>query len=74
MKVRDARKLRDALLILGFVIMLGAYLFKPLWIVGLIVMCSCLIPDFLYNKCPKCGKRLGRSEGSFCQHCGAKID
>lgn len=74
MKIRNARKLRDTLLILGFVIMMASYLIRPLFIVGLIVALSCLIPDILYNKCPKCGKHLGRNEGSFCQHCGAKID
>ena len=31
-------------------------------------------PDYLYNKCPHCGKRLGRNTGKFCQHCGKEID
>lgn len=74
MKVRDARKLRDMLLIIGFMIMLAAYLYEPLFIIGVIVAFSCLIPHFLYNKCPRCGKQLGRNEGRFCQHCGEKID
>ena len=74
MKVRDAQKLRDMLLIFGFIIMLAAYLYKPLFIIGVIVAFSCLIPHFLYNKCPHCGKQLGRNEGKFCQHCGGKID
>jgi len=74
MKARDAQKLRDLLMITGFIIMLGAYIYDPLIIVGAIVAISCLIPDFLYNKCPECGNRLGRNEGKFCQHCGAEID
>ena len=74
MKARDAQRLRDLLLLAGFIIMLASYLFKPIFIIGLIVAISCLIPDFLYNKCPHCKKRLGRNEAQFCQHCGGKID
>lgn len=74
MKARDAQRLRDLLLLAGFIIMLASYLLKPIFIIGLIVAISCLIPDFLYNKCPHCKKRLGRNEAKFCQHCGGKID
>lgn len=74
MNVRKAQKLRDMLLLIGFVVMLGAYLYEPLIYVGMVVAFSCLIPDFLYNKCPHCGKRLGRNEAEYCQHCGGKID
>lgn len=74
MKARDAQRLRDLLLLAGFIIMLASYLLKPIFIIGLIVAISCLIPDFLYNKCPHCKKRLGRNEAQFCQHCGGKID
>ena len=73
MKVRDARNLRDILFILGFIVMLGAYIYEPLLTVGAVVMLSGLIPHFLYNKCPHCGKQLGRSDGKFCQHCGKKL-
>ena len=74
MKARDAQRLRDLLLLAGFIIMLASYLLKPIFIIGLIVAISCLIPDFLYNKCPHCKKRLGRNEAQFCQHFGGKID
>lgn len=74
MKVRDAQKLIVMLLIIGFIIMLGAYLYKPLFIIGFIVSVSSLIPHFLYNKCPHCGKHLGRNEGRFCQYCGKEIE
>ncbi len=74
MKARDAQKLRDMLMLTGFVIMLGAYIWEPLLLVGVVVAFSCIIPDFLYNKCPHCGRRLGRNEGRFCQHCGGRID
>lgn len=74
MSVKRARKIRNALIIAGFVIMLLSYVYDPLIFVGAIVMLSCMIPDFLYNKCPHCGKRLGRTEGKYCQFCGGQID
>lgn len=74
MDYKDARILRDILMVLGFVVMLAGYLYTPLTFIGAIVMISCLIPDFLYNRCPHCKKRLGRNGGTFCQHCGGKID
>lgn len=74
MKVREAQKLRNTLLLIGFLIMIAGYVWTPLTIIGVIVTFSCLIPDILYNKCPHCKKRLGRNEGAFCHHCGAKID
>lgn len=74
MKVRDAQKLTVILFIIGIIIMLAALLYEPLLIIGAVVTISCLIPHFLYNKCPHCGKHLGRDYGKFCQHCGEKID
>lgn len=74
MDYKDARILRDILMVLGFVVMLAGYLYTPLTFIGAIVMLFCLIPDFLYNRCPHCKKRLGRNVGTFCQHCGEKID
>ena len=74
MKVRAAQKLRDMLLLSGFVIMLMAYFWEPLFILGVAIALSCIVPDFLYNKCPQCGKRLGRNASLFCQHCGEKVD
>jgi len=74
MPVKKARKLRDRLLLSGFVIMLLAYVYDPLFIAGLLVTFSSLIPHFLFNKCPHCGKQLGRNEGDFCQFCGTPLD
>ena len=74
MKARDAQRLRDTLLLVGFMIMLAGYLQNVLTIIGLIITLSCVIPDFLYNKCLHCAKRLGRNAGKCCQHCGAEID
>ncbi len=72
--IKTARKLRNGLLIAGFVIMLSAYLYEPLFLVGTVVTISCLIPHFLWNKCPRCRKQLGRSDGEYCQHCGFRLD
>ena len=74
MTVRKARKLRDTLLIAGFIIMLLAYLYEPLFIVGAVVSFSCLIPHFLFNRCPHCRKHLGNNSGGFCPFCGESID
>jgi len=74
MKARDAQKLRNRLMVIGFLVALGGYVWPVFTAIGIIVMFSCLIPDFLYNKCPHCKRRLGRNEGEFCHHCGGKID
>ena len=75
MNVRKAQELRDTLIVVGFLVMLNAYLFGPVCsILGALVMFSALIPDYRYNRCPHCKKRLGRNAGDFCQHCGEKID
>jgi hypothetical protein len=74
MTVKKAQKLRNALLLIGAIMMLSGYIYAPLGAAGVIVAFSCLIPHFLFNKCPYCGKQLGRNEGAFCQHCGERID
>ncbi len=74
MHFKKARKLRDILLTAGFLITLGAYIYEPLAICGVVVMCSCLIPHFLFYKCPHCGRLLGRNEGKYCQFCGNSLD
>ena len=73
MKVREAQKLRNRLLLSGFSLMLTGYLWPPMGVIGGIVLISSLIPHFLYNKCPHCGQQLGRNEENFCQHCGGRI-
>lgn len=47
MIVKKARKIRNGLMITGFVIMLLVYVYVHLIFVGTIVMFSCLISDFL---------------------------
>lgn len=74
MSIKKARNLRNAFLILGVIIMLLSYFYEPLFTIGMLVTLSCLIPQFLFCKCPHCGKQLGRNEGKFCQHCGNRLD
>ena len=75
MNHKDARVLRDTLMIIGFIVMMTGYLFGLVCtIIGAVIMFSCLIPDFLYNRCPNCKNRLGRNSGEFCHHCGFEID
>ncbi|MGI6689673.1 MAG: DUF7575 domain-containing protein [Christensenellales bacterium] len=54
--------------------MLLAYFYEPLFYIGIVITFSCLIPHFLYNKCPHCGKQLRGNEANFCQYCGKRID
>ena len=74
MKVRTAQKLRDALAIAGIIIALCHRIYEPLLIIGGVVAFSCFIPHFLYNKCPHCGRQLGRTVAKHCQHCGGALD
>ena len=50
MTVKQARKVRDALMIGGTIIVLLAYFWEPFVCVGVIVGLSGLIPHFLYNR------------------------
>ena len=74
MNVRNAQRLRDMLLLIGFFMMLGSYIYESLFVPGMVMALSCLVPHFLWNKCPHCGKQLGRNEAEFCQFCGGKMD
>ena len=74
MSVHNARKLRDGLLIGGLVVMLMAYNWEPMFIVGTVVAFSSLIPHFLWNRCPHCERQLGRNNGDYCQFCGSRLD
>lgn len=74
MKLRNAQKLRNGLLIVGIVVMLSGMLYEPMFGVGAVIACSCLIPHILFNKCPHCGKQLGKNEAQYCQFCGKSLD
>lgn len=74
MSVKKGRKLRDLLLILGTVVMLLGSLHEALFTVGAVIAFSSLLPHFLFNRCPHCGKQLGKNEGEFCQFCGKPLE
>ena len=74
MKVWEARNWRDLLFIIGILTSLAGEVWFPLAIIGFVVVLSGLVLDFLYNKCPHCGKHMGRNRGDFCPNCGRKID
>lgn len=76
MPVKKARKLRDGLLAAGAAVMLaGAALNSEAFlIVGAVLAVACLVPHFLHNRCPHCGKQLGNINGRYCPFCGGKLD
>ena len=73
MKAKTARKVRNLLLIIGLAMMALGSASESVSIAGRIAAISSLIPHFLFNKCPHCGKQLGRNEEDTCQHCGKTI-
>ena len=73
MPVHKARKLRDGLFIAGAIVMLLGCSWEPILYLGVIVTFSCLIPHFLWNRCPHCRKQLGRNDGDYCQFCGRNL-
>ena len=74
MNARKAQKLRNYLFVIGIVLMLFSSASDVIFATGAVVTVSGVIPDILYNRCPRCKKLLGRNEADFCQHCGGKID
>ena len=58
MTPRKAQHLSAMLLVLGMLTMLCAYVWEPLFFVGAVIAVSSLIPHFLFNRCPHCGKLL----------------
>ena len=74
MKIKTAQRVRDMLFVLGFVVMLCGVFYRPLLAVGAVAGFAGLVPHFLFNRCPRCEKNLGRNTKEFCQYCGARID
>ena len=74
MKPKEARKLTVTLIIVGFAVMLMGYFHGAFFALGACVSFSALIPNFLFYRCPHCGRYLGRSDGAFCQHCGERLE
>lgn len=74
MKPKTAKKLTIILALVGVVVMLLGYFSSILWAVGAVVALSAIIPNLLFYRCPHCGRMLGKNDGSFCQHCGGRVD
>ena len=76
MSVKKARKLKNILLIAGLIVFLIGYYGNVFGFIyfGVVLMFSALVPHFLWNKCPHCGKHFGRDGGDYCQHCGKPIE
>ena len=72
MKPKEAAKLRDIILLAGFVIALLGYISKTVLIIGIIIMFLSLVPHFLWYRCPSCKKVL--NGGDYCKFCGEKIE
>ena len=73
-KAKTAQKLITILVLVGVAVILCGAANETLFVVGSVIASSCFIPHFLFNKCPRCGKNLGRNQGEFCQHCGSPIE
>lgn len=74
MKPKQARKCRNMLVMVGVVVMLMGYFHQAFLAIGAFISFSSFIPDLWYNRCPHCGRLLGRNEGDYCQYCGGHID
>lgn len=75
MKYKTWNKLAIILLILEIIF---GYLFisGSRWsgLLFLILMAVSIVSDLLFNRCPHCGRHLGRSGGPYCRYCGEELD
>ena len=75
MKPKTAKILTWCLLGLGGVIgAIGAYYSMVIAALGVILMIGSIFVHFMFYRCPHCGYFLDRSTGTFCPHCGKKIN
>lgn len=73
MNVKKARRIRDILFIIGIIIMLFGLMSEMFLIIGGLVMVLGLIFHLAFNRCPHCGKYLGKENGMFCESCGSNV-
>lgn len=74
MKPKAAEKLVILLALVGVVVMLFGYFIPILWAVGAVIALFSILPNVLFYRCTYCGRMLGKTSGSFCPHCGERID
>ena len=51
----------------------GGFKSPALFMAGLAAFVAVGLVDFIFKRCPHCGKHLGRDSGIFCPHCGKKL-
>lgn len=51
----------------------GCFKSSALFMAGLLAFVAVVLVDFIFKRCPHCGKYLGRGSGIFCPHCGKKL-
>ena len=51
----------------------SAFKSPPLFVAGLLAFVAVVLVDFVFKRCPHCGKHLGRDSGIFCPFCGKKL-
>ena len=79
MKVQCARALSIGLKVLACVVMLiglrGHETFSlVMCVAGLVILAASLVIDFVFHRCPHCGRFLDRNYwGEYCQHCGRSL-
>ena len=74
MKPKTARKLTLWLGVAGLIFVFCGYIHTGFLALACIALGAGFVVSILFDKCPHCGKSLGRSSTDHCQHCGEKID
>lgn len=46
----------------------------PICVIGFVLMIGAVVFNLVFNRCPRCGRHLGRDGGEYCRHCGVKFD
>lgn len=63
-------------MVTGFLVcVLGFFLDGNLVIgIGVLIMMGAVVFNFVFCRCPYCGKSLDRYVGNYCPRCGEKLD
>lgn len=75
MSLKNARRgLWGFCLLMGLLLMVGSWTRQPGWLYGgLAAAVAGAVFWLIFGRCPTCGRFLGRSDGSYCPHCGSKL-
>lgn len=74
--LKTARRILAAfcVLMVGAFVLCGATGIRWLGYLGIGFAFAGAVSWILLGRCPTCGKFLGRSDGKYCPHCGAKLE